>query len=83
MERTSFYLDSELKRKLRAAASRAGVSEAQVIRTALACHLAEQERIRPQPVGQSFDGGVAAEDEEALRKMGFGLPDCHREDEGV
>ena len=72
MERTTIYLDPELKRKLKEAAARARISEARVIREALASYLAKEDRVRLEPVGRSVDGGIAAEDEEALGDLGFG-----------
>ncbi len=72
MERTTVYLDPELKRKLREAALRAHVSEDHVIRTALASHLAKRTPVILVPVGRSTDGGIAARDEEALDEFGFG-----------
>jgi len=72
MERTTIYLDPELKRKLKEAAARARISEARVIREALASYLAREDRVRLEPVGRSEDGGIAAGDEEALEDLGFG-----------
>jgi predicted transcriptional regulator len=72
MERTTIYLDPELKRKLKEAAVRARVSEASLIREALAGYLAREKPILLEPVGQSEDGGIADRDEEALEELGFG-----------
>ena len=72
MERTTVYLDSELKRRLKDAAAQAHVSEASMIREALASYLAKEDRVKLMPVGRSTDGGVAAQDEEALDELGFG-----------
>ena len=72
MERTTIYLDAELKRRLKEAAARGGVSEAFLIREALAGYLAKAKPARLKPVGRSTDGGVADRDEEALRDLGFG-----------
>ena len=52
--------------------NRARISEARVIREALASYLAKEDRVRLEPVGRSVDGGIAAEDEEALEDLGFG-----------
>jgi len=72
MERTTIYLDAELRRRLKDAASRAHVSEASMIREALAAYLVEKQPVALVPVGRSKDGGVAARDEEALEELGFG-----------
>ena len=72
MERTTIYLDSELKRKLREAAARKRISEARMIREALASYLSTEEPVMLEPVGQSEDGGIAEHDEEALEDLGFG-----------
>lgn len=72
MERTTVYLDPELKRRLREAAGRAGTTEAHLIREALATYLSHEEPPALRPVGRSTDGGVAARDEEALDELGFG-----------
>jgi len=72
MERTTIYLDPELKRKLKEAAARARISEARVIREALASYLAKEDPVKLEPVGRSADGGIAARDEEALEDLGFG-----------
>lgn len=72
MERTTVYLDPELKRRLKEAAARARVTEAHMIREALASYLSKEEPVRLEPVGESADGGIAARDEEALEDLGFG-----------
>ena len=72
MERTTIYLDAELKRKLKEAAARARVSEAKMIREALASYLSREEPVLLEPVGESEDGGVADRDEESLKQLGFG-----------
>ncbi len=72
MERTTVYLDPELKRKLKEAAAQASVSEAHMIREALASYLSKEEPVKLEPVGRSRDGGIAARDEEALEDLGFG-----------
>ena len=72
MERTTVYLDTALKRKLKEAAARRGVSEASLLREALAAYLQEGERPRLRPVGKSTDGGVAHRVDEALDDLGFG-----------
>jgi len=72
MERTTVYLDAELKRRLREAAARSGSTEASLIREALARYLVGSEPPTLRPVGRSADGGVAGDDEEALRDLGFG-----------
>ena len=72
MERTTIYLDPELKRRLKEAAARARISEARVIREALASYLSREKPVMLEPVGQSEGGGVADRDEEALEDLGFG-----------
>jgi predicted DNA-binding protein len=72
MERTTVYLDAELRRRLKEVAVRRGRTEASLIREALAQHLVDDEPVALEPVGRSEDGGVAEKDEEALRDLGFG-----------
>ena len=72
MERTTVYLDPELKRRLKEAAAQARISEAHLIREALASYLSKEKPVKLEPVGRSSDGGVAARDEEALEELGFG-----------
>ena len=72
MERTTVYLDPELRRRLKSAAAAARVSEAHMIREALSTYLASRNPVRLEPVGRSTDGGVAARDEQALDELGFG-----------
>ena len=72
MERTTVYLDPELKRRLKSAAAQAHVSEARVIREALALYLTREAHVQLRPLGRSTDGGVADRDEETLEDIGFG-----------
>jgi predicted transcriptional regulator len=72
MERTTVYLDPELKRRLKEAAARTGSSEASLIREALSRYLVASEPAALRPVGRSKDGGVADRDEDALGDLGFG-----------
>ena len=72
MERTTIYLDAELKRKLKEAAARARVSEAMMVREALASYLSREKPVLLEPVGESEDGGIADRDEESLEQLGFG-----------
>lgn len=72
VERTTIYLDADLKRRLKTAAARSGRSEASTIREALEQYLASEETVRLRPVGRSNDGGVADQDEPALGELGFG-----------
>jgi hypothetical protein len=74
VERTTVYLDAATKRLLKAAAQRRGVTEAQIIREALAEHLSAPGNAprRPQAVGRSRDGGVARDLDQALKETGFG-----------
>ncbi len=68
--RTTIYLPEELKERLAQEARRRGVTEAQVIREALAAVLS-----RPRPRGglvDSGDPGWAARDEQLLAEQGFG-----------
>jgi plasmid stability protein len=74
MERSTIYLDPELKRRLREAAARRGVTEASVLREALEKYLAAERRPGVRPVGKSRDGGVAGRVDEALEELGFGRP---------
>ena len=72
MDRTTIYLDAELKRRLKDAATQARVSEASMIREALTLYLVKNECVALLPVGRSSDGGVASRDEQALEELGFG-----------
>ena len=72
MERTTVYLDTELKRRLKEAAARRRTSEARLIREALAQYLVGEERPTLRAVGRSEDGGIADRDEESLADLGFG-----------
>ena len=72
MERTTVYLDPELKRRLKNAAAQAHVSEARLIREALALYLGREVPAQLRPVGRSTDGGVADRDEETLEDLVFG-----------
>lgn len=74
MERTTVYLDAELKRRLKAAAARGGRTEAAMIREALAQYLAAEAPPILEPVGRSDDGGVADRVDDELEREGFGEP---------
>ncbi len=74
MERTTIYLDPDLKRRLKEAAGRRGVTEASILREALERYLAAETRPRVRPVGRSRDGGVAGRVDDALLELGFGRP---------
>jgi plasmid stability protein len=69
MDKTTLYLPEDLKRKLRHAARRRGVSEAEVIREALRVAVDDE---RPTPRGGLFASGapIARDIDEHLR--GFG-----------
>lgn len=72
MERTTVYLDSALKRRLKDAAARTGESEAGLIREALERYLADVPSPVLRPVGRSSDGGIAGREESELERRGFG-----------
>ena len=72
MDRTTIYLDPELKRRLKEAAGRRGVTEASILREALEKYLAAERRPRVRPVGRSRDGGVGHDVDGALAGLGFG-----------
>ncbi len=72
MERTTIYLEPELKRELRKAAASEKTTEAAIIRGALRRYLSRRSRPKILPVGKSTDGGVARRVDEALDEMGFG-----------
>ena len=72
MERTTIYLDEVLKRRLKDTAAVRGVTEASLLREALARYLDGEKRPSLRPVGRSHDGGVARRTDDALRKRGFG-----------
>ena len=69
---TTVYLDPELKRKLKDVAKRARVSEAHLVREALASYLAAEQPVKLEPVGRSAEPGIAERDEEALEDFGLG-----------
>jgi len=71
MERTTIYLDPALKRQLKAAATRAGTTEAALIREALRRLLGKMKRPAIRPVGRSKDGGVAHRTDQTLEELGF------------
>lgn len=64
MERTTVYLPLDLKLSIKAAAKRAGSSEAQVIREALAKYVAEPERKcrLPSSIGIANSGRIQSEE---------------------
>jgi predicted transcriptional regulator len=73
MERTTIYLTSDLKRRLKGEATRRDTTEANVLREALAQYLGGRARTaKPRAVGRSRDGGVAHEVDGALDRHGFG-----------
>jgi predicted transcriptional regulator len=72
VERTTIYLDPDLKRRLKAAALREGTTEAALIREALRRLLRERRQPAIRPVGRTRDGGVAHRADEALEELGFG-----------
>jgi hypothetical protein len=72
VERTTIYLDPALKRQLKAAAARAGTTEAALIREALKRLLGDRRRPGIRPIGRTKDGGVAHRADEALEELGFG-----------
>ncbi len=72
MERTTVYMDSNLKRRLKAAAATRGTTEASILREALERYLTAERRPRIRPVGKSRDGGIAHRVDEALEELGFG-----------
>ena len=73
MERTTVYLDPQLKRQLKEAARRRKTSEAALIREALNRFLAPKAR-KPaiRPVGKSSDGGRGHRTDEVLEELEFG-----------
>jgi hypothetical protein len=71
MERTTVYLDEDIRKKLKLEASARGVAEAEIIREALRKHLSSRPRGLPRVVGCSRDGGVARDLDEALEELGF------------
>jgi plasmid stability protein len=72
MERTTIYLDTALKRRLREVAAARRTTEASILREALRAYLAAESRPRVRPVGASTDGGIAHRLDDALRELGFG-----------
>lgn len=74
MQRTTIFLDPAIKRLLRDEARRRGVTEASILREALARYFADQSPPEPRPVGKSKDGGVARRLDDALAESGFGRP---------
>lgn len=70
VEKTTIYLDAELRRRLRAAAKTHGVSQAELIRMALAEYLDEEPRPPlPSFVGAFAVGGDAGEDKRRYREQ--------------
>ena len=72
MERTTVYLDAELKRRLKTAAAQGHRSEAAMIREALEQYLATEPVPTLLPVGNSTDGGIADRVDTELGELGFG-----------
>jgi Ribbon-helix-helix protein, copG family len=72
VERTTIYLDTALKRRLREVAAARRTTEASILREALQAYLAQESRPQVRPVGTSADGGVAHRVDEALHELGFG-----------
>jgi hypothetical protein len=75
MERTTVYLDTELRLRLKEAASRRSTTEAALIREALERFLAklsQSGRRTLKSVGRTTDGGVARDLDGALDEIGFG-----------
>lgn len=72
VERTTVYLDEATKKLLKAAARRRHITEAEIIREALALHLRPRRQGNPRAVGRSTDQGVAQRIDEALAELGFG-----------
>lgn len=72
MRRTTIYLPDDLKAALERTAARAGVSEAEVVRTAIAEATAEDASPRPRiPLFDSGDPALAERVDEELA-AGFG-----------
>jgi len=63
MERMSVHLSKELIVSVKEAAKRSGLSEAEVIKTALAHYFSEEDRekLRPKSIGMIDDGTVQAD----------------------
>ena len=73
MERTTVFLEPDLKRRLHEAARQRGSTDASLIREALESFLeARPAKRRIKPLGRSTDGGVARDVDAALAKTGFG-----------
>lgn len=72
VERTTIYLDPALKRQLKEAARKRGVTEAAILREALQRYLGSAPQPELEPVGTTADGGVAHRADEALDELGFG-----------
>lgn len=72
MRRTTIYLPSELKAALERTAAARGVSEAEVVRSALTAATSEQ--AQPQPRLPLFDSGdpILAERVDDVLTAGFG-----------
>ena len=72
MKRTTIYLPDDLKAALERTAARAGVSEAEVVRTAIAAATARDASPRPRvPLFDSGDATLAERVDEELA-AGFG-----------
>lgn len=73
MQKTTVYLPENLKRELRATAARDGLSEAELIRGALAAALRVRNAPRPRfPLGDSGDPRLAQRVAEGEGLDGFG-----------
>ncbi len=72
MKQTTVYLEPDLKRQLERVARLRGQTEAAILREALRQHF--QDEVGPPivAVGQSDDGGVARQVDDALSALGFG-----------
>jgi len=64
MEKTTIYLPAELKISIKASARRQGLSEAHVIREALAAYVATEPHELPSVFGSVADGTVSSSDYE-------------------
>ena len=64
MNKTTLYLPDDTQRRLRDVAKRTGRSQAELIRTALDRHLADEPSPLPGSIGAGEDAGLSARDSE-------------------
>ena len=72
MDKTTLYLPTELRRRLRDTARRSGRHQADVIRSALEAYLDQPGSARPTSIGAGADPTLHAADSEAWLRERWG-----------